>query len=106
MEFTWRNYETLALWIHESCHFNPEAIDSHLKNLSITTTNTTTAGTTVAAGDTYDDDDDVNNNTTTFEELSSIRGFCSRTKFRHLYEHIQSTDEFTQNDTGMWTRNI
>ena len=23
MEFSWRGYETLALWVHESCHFNP-----------------------------------------------------------------------------------
>lgn len=68
MDFSWRGYETLALWIHESCHFNAFSVDPHMVG-------------------------HVEEANTSSTSLSSVQGFCSRTKFRHLYEHIQSTNQ-------------
>ena len=76
MEFSWMGYETLALWIHESCHFDSFQDPPFLESVNSTSSNAT-----------YDDQSKNNK-----DMISSAGGFCSRAKFQHLYEHIRSLD--------------
>lgn len=62
LELSWTRYETLALWIHEACNYDSFA------NLTIL------------------EDENASS------KLSSAAGFCSRDKFKHLYEHISTLD--------------
>jgi CHASE domain len=64
MEFSWKGYETLALWIHESCQFN------------------------IVTDSEYTPQDHLYGNGT----ISQERGFCSRAKFKHIYQHIRSVE--------------
>ena len=65
IEISWEGYQTLASWIHESCHFNVSGATSSI--------------------------DDVDNDK---RPLFSIVGFCSRDKFQHIYEYIRTEKPF------------
>jgi len=72
IEHSWAGYETFALWIHESCHFNPYDVEEHiiegLTNASI-----------------------IASQEQEVHTISMKQGFCSRNKFQHLFQHINST---------------
>ena len=65
LELSWRGYESLALWIHESCHYNIYEADVQL-HYNKSTINSLTAQNLLDDG------------------IALREGFCSRDKFRYV----------------------
>ena len=86
---SWHDYETIAMWIHESCHMVPDdnyLIDNDLGDNDDERSNVTT---TTASSTFLLEDGEIVPDTV---DVATLIGFCSRAKFRHLYEHVLSLD--------------